>query len=62
MSKLDIQISDSNLAWDTVTIQDLVYEAHLSDKSQEFIDFLASDSSNMITGTSILVDGGWTAI
>ena len=35
--------------------------AQLSDVATA-VAFLASDSSKMITGTSILIDGGWTAI
>ena len=35
--------------------------AELSDVATA-VAFLASDSSKMITGTSILIDGGWTAI
>ena len=34
--------------------------AELSDISSSFV-FLASDQASIITGTSLLVDGGWTA-
>ena len=34
--------------------------AELSDVSSAAV-FLASDAAAMITGTSLLVDGGWTA-
>ncbi len=46
---------------DTLTKIPIGKFADLSDVATA-VAFLASNSSKMITGTSILVDGGWTAI
>ena len=54
-------LKDKKFKRDTLKKIPMEKFAELSDVATA-VAFLASDSSNMITGTSILVDGGWTAI
>ena len=54
-------LKDKKFKKDTLNKIPMGKFAELSDVATA-VAFLASDSSSMITGTSILVDGGWTAI
>tara|TARA_B100001123_G_C15191143_1_gene979428 strand:- start:486 stop:1253 length:768 start_codon:yes stop_codon:yes gene_type:complete len=54
-------LKDKKFKTDTLKKIPMGKFAELSDIATA-VAFLASDSSKMITGTSVLVDGGWTAI